>query len=403
MENFTGFELPNNLQTSLKNLNFIKPTPIQAASIPLALKGKDILGSAQTGTGKTAAFGIPLIANLLHNQHATALVLVPTRELAAQVMKALQQILGRKSDIKTALLIGGDSMSKQLFQMRSKPRLIVGTPGRVNDHLERATLNLQKTNFLVLDETDRMLDMGFSIQIAQIIKFMPKQRQTLLFSATMPKNIIKIADTYLKNPERIAIGKACEPAKNIKQEVVHVTEDAKYSHLVKHLSQKSGSIVVFVKTKYSTEKIAKKLQGDNFTASAIHGDLRHTKRESVIRGFRNSKYQILIATDIAARGLDIPHIEHVINYDLPQCPEDYIHRIGRTARAGAKGEALCLVAPGDKGKWNIINRLISGEQISANDRAPQPRKKRSSGKNYNKGFKSKVTKGKSKRRFPKFS
>jgi superfamily II DNA/RNA helicase len=379
MENFNAFELPASLMQSLDRLDFKKPTPIQEATIPIALSGKDILGSAQTGTGKTGAFGIPLIAKLLTDRQSSALVLTPTRELAAQVIKALQDLLGKNSPIKTALLIGGDSMGKQLQQLRMRPRLYVGTPGRINDHLERGSLNLSQTNFLVLDETDRMLDMGFSIQIEKIIKFLPAQRQTLLFSATLPKDIIKISDSYLKNPERIAMGSTTAPAQNIKQDIMHIAEDEKYPQLLTQLSQRTGSIIVFVKTKYGAEKMAKRLRGENHHTDAIHGDLRHTKRESVIRAFRNSKYRILVATDIAARGLDIPHIEHVINFDLPQCPEDYIHRIGRTARAGAEGEALCFVTPGDRSKWGAINRLLNpGAANSDNGPARKNSRKKSS-------------------------
>ena len=359
MENFYTFGLPETLVQSLDRLNFKTPTPIQVATIPIALNGKDILGSAQTGTGKTGAFGIPLIAKLLSDQKSSALVLAPTRELAAQVLSALQDLLGRNSPIKTTLLIGGDSMMKQMQQLRMRPRLFVGTPGRINDHLERGNLNFSQTSFLVLDETDRMLDMGFSIQIERIIKHLPKQRQTLLFSATLPKNIIKIADSYLNQPERISMGSTSVPAPKIKQDIVHLSEEEKYPQLLNQLQQRSGSIIIFVKTKFGAENMAKRLRGENHQTDAIHGDLRHSKRETVIRGFRNSKYRILVATDIAARGLDIPHIEHVINFDLPQCPEDYIHRIGRTARAGAEGEALCFVTPGDRMKWNAINRLIN--------------------------------------------
>ncbi|RTK93243.1 MAG: DEAD/DEAH box helicase [Rickettsiales bacterium] len=379
MANFNQFNLSAPLLQSLERLNFTTPTPIQAATIPIALVGRDILGSAQTGTGKTGAFGIPLIEKLLSDKQSSALVLTPTRELASQVLLALQNLLGRNSPIKTSLLIGGDSMMKQLGQLRLKPRLFVGTPGRINDHLERGTLNLSQVNFLVLDETDRMLDMGFSIQIERIIKFMSKKRQTLLFSATLPKDIVKIADSYLDNPERVAVGSTSTPIQKIKQEVVHTSESEKYSKLLGQLDARTGSIIIFVKTKFGAEKMAKRLRDENHQTDAIHGDLRHTKRESVIRAFRNSKYRILVATDIAARGLDIPHIAHVINYDLPQCPEDYIHRIGRTARAGAEGEALCFVTSEDRGKWNAINRLMNPSAAPEKFSSDRPARKKSSG------------------------
>jgi len=286
-------------------------------------------------------------------------VMTPTRELATQVMSQLQAMLGIKSQIKTALLIGGESMPKQMKQLRNRPRLLVGTPGRINDHLQQGNLMLHDTSILVLDETDRMLDMGFTIQIEKILKSMHKKRQTMLFSATLPNNIVKISERYLNNPVRVAVDSALSPAKNIRHDVVRVSEEGKYRSLLSELDVRQGSVIVFVKTKYGTEKMAKALSKAGHDADAIHDDLRQNKRDSVIKNFRNQKYRILVATDIAARGLDIPHIEHVINYDLPHCAEDYIHRIGRTARAGAEGSAMCLVTPANIGKWNVINRLMN--------------------------------------------
>jgi len=359
MRTFQEMGLPRALTITLQDMQFSEPTPIQAEAIPLALQGKDILGSAQTGTGKTAAFGIPLVARLLSNPHGSALVMTPTRELAAQVISQIKIMLGKKSNIKSALLIGGEPMAKQLQQLKNRPRVIVGTPGRINDHLKRGSLKLGDTDFLVLDETDRMLDMGFTEQIESVIKYMADSRQTLLFSATLPKNIVRIADKYLNDPIRVAVSTTSAPAANIKQDVLRINEAEKYPSLLSQLDKRQGSIIIFVKTKQGTEKMATKLLKDGHSADAIHGDLRQNKRDTVIRAFRNKKYRILVATDVAARGLDIPHIEHVINYDLPQCPEDYIHRIGRTARAGAEGAALNLVTPVDKSKWNAIDLLIN--------------------------------------------
>lgn len=376
MHQFNQFNLPKPLTQALERLNFKTPTPVQAATIPLALQGRDVLGSAQTGTGKTGAFGIPLVARLLANPKGSALVITPTRELATQVMKALKDFLGNGSPIKTALIIGGDSIQKQLFQLKKKPRLFVGTPGRLNDHLRRGSLNLSDTEYLVLDETDRMLDMGFSVQIEEIQKHLPKERQTLLFSATLPKNIMKLAGSYLNNPERVAIGSTSNPAKNIKQEVLQVSETEKYPQLLEQLDNRDGSVIVFVKTKYATEKMAKRLATEGHTTDALHGDLRHTRRERVIKAFRSKKYRVLVATDVAARGLDIPHIEHVINYDLPQAPEDYIHRIGRTARAGAEGEAICFVSPSQRSKWHAIHRLMNPDATRDSTRDEAPRKGR---------------------------
>ncbi len=346
----------------------------------MGLEGKDILGSAQTGTGKTGAFCIPMIARLMDNSQETALILTPTRELAVQVHQMVTGLLGRNTPLKTALLIGGEGYFLQLKQLKSVPRIVVGTPGRVNDHIKRGTLSLAHTRFVVLDETDRMLDMGFSIQIDEIMKHMPAQRQTLLFSATLPKNITAMAQRYLKDPVRISVGSTTTPVDRIKQDLMYVSEDEKYPHLSVELEARDGSVVIFGKTKRGVEKLAKRLAQDNHMAVALHGDLNQRKRAMVIRDFRNRKQRILVATDIAARGLDIPHIEHVINYDLPQCPEDYIHRIGRTARAGAEGSALCLISPGDKQKWKLIQRLINpkaaAQEAAAEKAAGHPKKKR---------------------------
>ncbi|MCP5244577.1 MAG: DEAD/DEAH box helicase [Burkholderiales bacterium] len=359
MNHFNLLGLPETLNQTLHQMQFSKPTPIQAQTIPHALGGHDILGSAQTGTGKTAAFGIPIAARLLSNQRGSALVMTPTRELASQVMQQLQAILGKSSQVKTALLIGGDSISNQLKQLKNRPRLLVGTPGRIYDHLQQGNLMLHDTDILVLDETDRMLDMGFTSQIEKILKFMPKTRQTMLFSATLPNNIIKISEKYLNNPVRVSVDSALSPAKNIQHNVLRVSEEGKYPSLLSELDVRKGSIIVFVKTKFGTEKMAKELSKAGHDADAIHGDLRQNKRDRVIANFRNRKYRILVATDVAARGLDIPHIEHVINYDLPHCAEDYIHRIGRTARAGASGSAMCLLTPANVEKWNVINQLMN--------------------------------------------
>lgn len=344
---------------SLERMQFKTPTPIQAQAIPPALEGKDILGSAQTGTGKTGAFGIPLVSKLLQNPRGIALIMTPTRELAMQVATMLEDFLGKPTTIKTALLIGGDSMPKQIQQLRVRPRIIVGTPGRINDHLERGTLMLHETQFLVLDETDRMLDMGFSIQIEKIMKFIPQKRQTLLFSATLPKNIIDMSQKFLTDPVRVSVGSTVMPTENVKQEMIHMQDSEKYPKLLEQLNQRDGSVILFIKTKWGADKMAQRLRRDKHSAEAIHGDLNQNKRIRVIEGFRDCKYRILVATDIAARGLDIAHIRHVINYDLPQCPEDYIHRVGRTGRAGAEGEAVCFITPADSDKWRAINRLIN--------------------------------------------
>lgn len=373
MQNFNEAGLPPQLLRSLERMGFTTPTPIQAQAIPPAMLGRDIMGTAQTGTGKTAAFGVPLVSMLLNSPRGTALVLLPTRELAAQVMDALQQLLG-DTRIPTALLIGGESMPKQFQQLRMRPRLIVGTPGRINDHLERGTLMLHETRFLVLDETDRMLDLGFGAQLEAIARFLTAKRQTLMFSATLPDNILKLAGKYLTDPVRIAIGSTTAKATNVTEEHVRVGEGDKYARLLSELDKRTGTVIVFVKTKWGAEKLAGKLRKNGHQADALHGNLKQNQRERVISGFRDQKHRILVATDIACRGLDIPHIAHVINYDLPQCPEDYIHRIGRTARAGAEGSALNLLAPQDGDKWNAIQRLINPGAAPTMPRSPSGNK-----------------------------
>ena len=257
MINFNELPIDINLKSTLKNSNFIKPTPIQSQSIPVALSGKDILGTAQTGTGKTLAFTIPLINKLILNKDTAGLIICPTRELASQVMNTILKLKSEKINIGHALLIGGESMHRQLKQLNKRARIIVGTPGRINDHLKRRSLNLSKVSYLVLDETDRMLDMGFTPQIELILKFIPKNHQTLLFSATLPSNILRISQKYLNNPDRISVGSLVTPIEKIKQEVFQTTQEKKYDELINQLFERKGSILVFVKTKHGADKLLK--------------------------------------------------------------------------------------------------------------------------------------------------
>ncbi|MDB9831784.1 DEAD/DEAH box helicase [Candidatus Pelagibacter sp.] len=379
MENFKLLKIEDSLKNSLEKMKFTKPTPIQAMAIPVALEGKDVLGTAQTGTGKTLAFSIPLVNKLILDKNAFALVMCPTRELASQVMAAIKSIISDKINIKTALLIGGEAMQKQLRQLGNRSRIIVGTPGRINDHLKRKSLNLSATKYLVLDETDRMLDMGFTPQIEMILKFVPKEHQTLLFSATLPQNIVRISERYLNKPERISTGSTSVPIAKIKQETLQVFKENKYDELVDQFIARKGSILVFVKTKRGADKMVKRLKEEGHSADAIHGDLRQSKRDRVITSFRKGLKRILIATDVAARGLDIPLIQHVINYDLPQVPEDYVHRIGRTARAGTEGSALTFLTSDDRSMWNEISKLIDPNF------KPAPRGARGNSKGNKKG------------------
>ena len=358
MQDFTQLNLPKTMLDAITKLGITTPTPIQAKTMPTIIKGLDVVGTAQTGTGKTLAFGIPIAMKLLLQPEATALILTPTRELAMQVMKSIQAVMCNTINNKTALLIGGDPIHKQIKRLKNKPRLIIGTPGRVIDHIERKTVDLSNTKFLVLDETDRMLDMGFSIQIDNIIKHIPKKRQTLLFSATMPSNIVKVSKKYLFDPIRVAIDSTFKPAANIKQEHIRLQDKDKPNKLLAEIEKRTGSIIVFVKTKRAADRIAIKLDKLGIGAAAIHGDLRQNKRAKVIKQFSRGEHRVLVATDVAARGLDIDCIEHVINYDLPQSPEDYIHRIGRTARAGKSGAAISFVTPSTNKMWTLINKLM---------------------------------------------
>lgn len=384
MKKFEDFGLSPALMSALQKMQYVKPTPIQAKAIAPALKGHDIMGSAQTGTGKTAAFAIPVVEMLGRDDQNGALILTPTRELAIQIAGVFNQLLGKKNAIKTALIIGGDAIGKQIAQLKNNPRIIIGTPGRINDHLERKTLKLNNTGLLVLDETDRMLDMGFTVQLDRIFKHLPKTRQTLMFSATLPDNILSLSNKYMNKPVRIAEGSTIKPAENIKQTIVRLDDDKKYPELVQQLENREGSVIVFVRTKRGSDRLAQRLSKAKFHAEPMHGDLKQSRRARVIRDYRNKKFRVLIATDVAARGLDIPHIEHVINYDLPQVPEDYIHRIGRTARAGAEGEAVCFVSPKEGRKWHAIEKLLNPDQKSEGGNGGNGDKPKSKGKNFKK-------------------
>ena len=358
MENFNNLGISKEILSNLKFLNFLRPTPVQQKAIKPGFEGKDIIAIANTGTGKTAAFGIPIIERLNKNKSLSAIILTPTRELAVQVGKHLKDLMGKNINIKCAVLIGGDSIKKQIDLIEQKPRIYVGTPGRINDHVTRKTLNLRNIDILVLDETDRMLDLGFIEQIQKIINILPPKKQTLLFTATLPNNIKKISEKYLNNPVKISVETRENILRNIEHNILNIRQVDKYEKLLEELHTREGSILVFMKTKHSSKRIYLKLQKDGISVNAIHGNVRQNKRLNILNKFRNQKFTVLIATDIAARGLDIPHIEHVINYDLPQRTEDYIHRIGRTARAGKKGSALSFISENDKNIWKNIYKLI---------------------------------------------
>lgn len=391
MLSFKSFGLPSELVQVLERLSITTPTPIQKEAIPAALEGADLLATAQTGSGKTMAYLLPTLTKMRHNAHEQALILAPTRELAEQIKNALVSLLGRKGQHDVALLIGGASLFKQFIALKKSPRFIIGTPGRIIDHLERGKLTLKGVRFLILDEVDRMLDMGFSEALEVILKDVPKERQTLMFSATLPPNIAKLSKKYLNNPTHITIGSTTQVALQIKQAVVKTTAGERFNHLLKELESREGSVIIFVKTKASADVLAEKLQAKEHRAEAIHGDLRQRRRDAVIRAFRKGLNRIMVATDIAARGLDIPHIKHVINYDLPQCAEDYIHRIGRTGRAGLEGNALSYVLPSEGGKWKAIHRLLNSDPSTAyvgdNQGGSDWKEKRSSNRGNSRGNK----------------
>ncbi len=386
MTKFSSFGLSDILVDTLTSMGVTVPTPIQEQAIPFVLSGRNVLASAQTGTGKTIAYAIPMLQQLINNPTDTALVLVPTRELAIQVRDAIRQMIGKKEGLRLALIIGGEPMMKQFSQLKANPRIIIGTPGRTIDHLKRRSLNLQSTKFWVLDETDRMLDMGFSIQLEEIAQYLPEERQTMMFSATLPKSIMRLAHMYLTaDHERISVDIDTKASKNITQEVIRISQGQKYPELLTQLNTREGSVIIFVKTKRSADQLAEKLYDEGHTVDAFHGDLRQRKRELVVRNFRNGRNRVLVCTDIAARGLDIPHVKHVINYDLPQCPEDYIHRIGRTGRAGAEGHSLCLIGPDDNRLWRAIEMMMDPEKAKL-EAANRPQRSGGFGKERSGGF-----------------
>jgi len=362
MQNFKSFNLPASLEKALAKLNLAKPTDVQVQAVPEIVNGKDIIVSAPTGTGKTLAFSMPAVAKLINDPEAHVIVVTPTRELATQIMSVMDKLLQFNRKIRSAVLIGGMPMDKQLRKLKEKPRLIVGTPGRINDHLKRKSLKLDQTKVLILDEMDRMLDMGFSVQIDEIIKFMPEERQTLMFSATIPPAIRKLTNKYLTEPASVTIDAAEIVNTDITQEFIYTDKEQKYHDLIDQLHKREGTKIIFCRTKRNTEDLAKKLSKDNFRAKAIHGDLRQHQREKIIRLLREGEYDIVVATDVAARGIDVPHIKHVINYHIPDVPEDYVHRVGRTGRAGQEGHSLTFVS-GDQNKaWKALDHFLNPDK-----------------------------------------
>jgi superfamily II DNA/RNA helicase len=355
---FDELNLPNSLGRALHEINFKKPTPIQEKSIPVSLSGKDLIASAQTGTGKTAAFCIPIAVRLLKELNKTALVLAPTRELALQIEAFWKDLTRFSPDLKAACLIGGASFSAQTRALSKRPRVLIATPGRLLDHLNRRSANISQTAVLVLDEADRMLDMGFAPQLSQILRHLPKHRQTLLFSATWDPAMDKLSKSYLHQPERVTIGTISRAAPTIEQKVVSTQAAKKNETLLDQLNQCEGSVLIFARTQARTDRLARYLNTYGLEVGRLHGGRSQGQRNSALNAFRSGEMRILVATDIAARGIDVAEIAHVINYDLPQAPEDYIHRIGRTGRAGMKGQALSILTPEDRSQWHAISKLL---------------------------------------------
>ena len=354
--NFSDIGVSPDILKILDKLSLTSPTPIQKQAIPVALKGTDIVGIAQTGTGKTFAFGIPIIQKLLSSS-GQALVLVPTRELALQVNESIRKLADRLN-ITTIVLIGGENISRQLFELKRRPRLIIATPGRLIDHLKRKSIKLDQIKTLVLDEADMMLDMGFLPQIEEILRSVPKERQTMLFSATMPVLIANLATKYLKLPIRIEVAPQGTIVKNVTQEMIVLEAKDKMKYLEKIIKENEGSILIFVRTRYGVKNIAKKLIANGHKATEIHSDLSQGQRKKALDSFKSGRSRIMVATDVAARGLDVKGIELVINYDLPDSSSDYVHRIGRTARAGKKGKAISLATPSQLKNIKAIEALI---------------------------------------------
>ncbi|MDD5751720.1 MAG: DEAD/DEAH box helicase [Candidatus Peribacteraceae bacterium] len=363
---FQGLGIAPQILQILAAKQFTTPTPIQQQSIPSGIEGKDVVGIAQTGTGKTFAFGIPMIQRLAQGK-GRGLVVVPTRELAYQVEESLKTF-APAFGIRTAVLIGGASMHLQRNMIRANPRIIIATPGRLNDHLEQRTITLREVSVLVLDEADRMLDMGFKPQIDAILKHVPHDRQTMLFSATMPSEIMQLMKTEMRLPIRIEVAPSGTTAAGVQQELFMVQKSEKLPLLESMLKEHKGAILIFSRTKHGAKKITQAIRTMGMTAAEIHANRTLSQRREALEGFKRGRYRILVATDIASRGIDVTGIEVVINFDLPNDPHDYVHRIGRTARAGREGRAISFATADQKNDIRDIERIIR----SSIRRSPTP-------------------------------
>jgi ATP-dependent RNA helicase RhlE len=371
---FKDMPLSAGLQQKLAQFHFTTPTPVQASAIPPALEGKDVLATAQTGTGKTLAFLIPVIERLSAQtspRQVSALVLVPTRELAMQVHEQCEKLRGRKA-APAALVIGGMSEQRQIQAIRKGATIVVATPGRLEDYLRRKLVDLRNVKTLVLDEADRMLDMGFFPAIRRIVAVLPRERQTLCFSATLEASVANLVNEYMSKPVRVALGSTSKPADTVDLQAFEVPQAEKSEVLRQLLYAEKGQTLVFARTKHGTERLAKHLVRDGFAAAMIHGDRTQSQRTGALSGFEAGKFQVLVATDVASRGIHVNNVAHVINYDLPQIPEDFIHRVGRTGRMGSSGRASTLVSGSEIGELRSIERAlklkIARKQINARER-----------------------------------
>jgi ATP-dependent RNA helicase RhlE len=359
MQNFSELPISSYVKDRLSFAGFSMPTPVQAAAIPQALAGKDVLATAQTGTGKTLAFLIPVIEHLL-KQNASgiaALVLVPTRELAMQVADQYDALRGKQLS-PAALVVGGLSEGQQLRAIRNGARVVVATPGRLEDFLDRKLVNFRALRVLVLDEADRMLDMGFLPAIRRIAAVLPKDRQTMCFSATLEASVVHLVNDYMRNPVRVALGSTLKPSENVRVQAFEVDADRKQEVLHRLLAEETGRCLVFARTKRGTERLTKSLNREGFTAAMIHGDRSQSQRTAALTGFQKGRFRILVATDLASRGIHVQDIAHVINYDLPEVAENFIHRVGRTGRAGEHGVASTLFGRDQRSDLYQLERTL---------------------------------------------
>jgi ATP-dependent RNA helicase RhlE len=355
---FQNLGLLEEVVHAVQSMGYIDPTPIQLRAIPLVLGNRDLIGASQTGTGKTAAFALPLLTQLKKHGALRVLILEPTRELAAQVETAFRDY-SRFCDLRTAVIYGGVGYGQQLKDLKDGMDVLVATPGRLLDHIEQGNVKLNTIQHLVLDEADRMLDMGFMPDVRRIIDLIPRERQTLLFSATMPPEIARLTEWALRNPERIEIGARRSPAETVTHALYPVAATQKYDLLVELLKKTNfDSVLIFVRTKHAADRVAAQLKNAQHSVAVLHSNRSQNERLEALEGFRNGRYEVMVATDIASRGIDVAGVSHVINYDVPQHPEDYVHRIGRTGRAQAVGDAFTLMTAEEGPDVSAIERFI---------------------------------------------